>query len=100
MAHAQSTPLGPGQDDMLLVVDLQNDFCPGGSLAVPEGDRIVPLVNRLMQHFAHVALTQDWHPPGHASFASSHPGKQPFETTTLPYGEQTLWPAHCVQGTS
>jgi len=95
MPHA----LAPGRDDMLLVVDLQNDFCPGGSLAVPEGDRIVPLVNRLMPAFAHVALTQDWHPPGHASFAASHPGKQPFETTRLAYGEQTLWPAHCVQGT-
>ncbi|HTW52882.1 MAG TPA: bifunctional nicotinamidase/pyrazinamidase [Stellaceae bacterium] len=82
--------------DVLLVVDVQNDFCPGGALAVPEGDAIVPGVNRLAREFAHVVLTQDWHPPGHSSFASAHPGKQPAET---PYGTQILWPDHCVQGT-
>jgi nicotinamidase/pyrazinamidase len=85
--------------DLLLLVDLQNDFCPGGALAVPGGDAVVPVANRLDAAFAHVVLTQDWHPPGHASFASSHPGKQPFETIAMPYGEQTLWPDHCVQGT-
>ena len=78
--------------EVLLIVDVQNDFCPGGALAVAEGDAIVPSINRLAQSFAHVILTQDWHPPGHASFASSHPGKRPF-------GAQTLWPDHCVQGT-
>ena len=83
----------------LIVVDLQNDFCPGGALAVPGGDAIVPAINRLVAEFEHVILTQDWHPPGHASFASSWRGKAPFETVTLSYGEQTLWPDHCVQGT-
>lgn len=86
--------------DVLVVVDVQNDFCPGGALAVPRGDEIVPLVNRIAAGFAHVVLTQDWHPPGHASFASAHPGKQPFETIELPYGTQVLWPDHCVQGTA
>ncbi|HLI11869.1 MAG TPA: bifunctional nicotinamidase/pyrazinamidase [Alphaproteobacteria bacterium] len=94
---AQQTPVTAG--DILLVVDLQNDFCPGGALAVPGGDEVVPLVNRLMASFAHVAMTQDWHPRGHRSFASSHPGRQPFETVSLAYGMQTLWPDHCVQGT-
>jgi nicotinamidase/pyrazinamidase len=85
--------------DVLLTVDVQTDFCPGGRLAVPHGDEVVPTINRLGRLFAHVVLTQDWHPAGHRSFASSHPGKQPFETTTLDYGEQVLWPDHCVQGT-
>jgi nicotinamidase/pyrazinamidase len=85
--------------DVLLIVDVQNDFCPGGALAVPEGDAIVPAVNRLARRFSHVILTQDWHPRGHASFASSHPGKQPFESIEAPYGQQILWPDHCVQGT-
>jgi len=85
--------------DVLIVVDVQNDFCPGGALAVPQGDEIVPAVNRLAAGFAHVILTQDWHPRGHASFASSHPGRHPFETIELPYGQQILWPDHCVQGT-
>ena len=85
--------------DVLLIVDVQNDFCPGGALAVPHGDQIVPAVNRLAAEFAHVVLTQDWHPRGHASFASSHPGKQPFDTIDVPYGQQILWPDHCVQGT-
>jgi nicotinamidase/pyrazinamidase len=89
----------PRDDDVLLVVDLQNDFCPGGALAVPRGDAIVPLVNRLGERFRHIVMTQDWHPPGHRSFASAHPGRQPFETVDLAYGPQTLWPDHCVQGT-
>lgn len=85
--------------DVLLVTDLQNDFCPGGALVVPEGDEIVPLVNRLAQRFEHVILTQDWHPRRHISFASSHPGTRPFDTIEVAYGTQTLWPDHCVQGT-
>ena len=85
--------------DLLLVVDVQNDFCPGGALAVPRGDEIVPAVNRLARHFAHVVLTQDWHPLGHSSFAGAHPGKQPFDTVEMLYGDQILWPDHCVQGT-
>lgn len=85
--------------DVLVVIDVQNDFCPGGSLAVPDGDAIVPLVNELARQFDHVVLTQDWHPRGHSSFASTHPGRNVFETTELAYGSQTLWPDHCVQGT-
>ena len=85
--------------DVLLAIDLQADFMPGGALAVDGGDEIVPLVNRLASRFEHVAVTQDWHPPGHASFASSHEGAKPFETKRLEYGDQTLWPDHCVQGT-
>ena len=84
----------------LLVIDVQNDFIPGGQLAVPEGDQIVPLINRLGGLFKQVVIAQDWHPSGHASFASSHPGHQPYEVIQLPYGEQVLWPEHCVQGTS
>ena len=83
----------------LIVIDVQNDFCPGGALAVAGGGEIVPMVNRLIGEFDHVVLTQDWHPAGHSSFASLHPGKNPFETTEMPYGTQTLWPDHCVQGT-
>jgi len=89
----------PGGQDMLLVVDVQNCFTPGGSLAVNEGDKIIPIVNRLARSFPNVVLTQDWHTPGHVSFASSHPGKKPFESIQLPYGTQVLWPDHCVQGT-
>jgi nicotinamidase/pyrazinamidase len=89
----------PDDRDVLLIVDVQNDFCPGGALAVPDGDAIVPAVNRLARSFAHVILTQDWHPPGHASFASSHPGKRPFDAIDVSYGTQILWPDHCVQGT-
>ena len=89
-----------GERDVLLVVDIQNDFCPGGSLAVPRGDEIVPLINSLAAKFPHVVLTQDWHPRGHLSFASSHAGKQPFETIDVAYGRQILWPDHCVQGSS
>jgi nicotinamidase/pyrazinamidase len=88
------------EHDLLLVVDVQNDFLPGGALAVARGDAVVPVVNALARRFAHVALTQDWHVPGHLSFASSHPGRAPFETITLPYGPQVLWPDHCVQGTA
>jgi len=84
----------------LVVVDVQNDFIPGGALAVPQGDEVVPEINRLAARFDDVILTQDWHPRGHASFASSHPGKKPFETVELPYGSQVLWPDHCVQGTA
>ncbi|MBI3454137.1 MAG: bifunctional nicotinamidase/pyrazinamidase [Rhodospirillales bacterium] len=89
-----------GRADVLIVVDIQNDFCSDGALAVPGGEEIVPLVNRLMGRFAHVVLTQDWHPPGHLSFASAHPGREPFETVDLPYGPQILWPDHCIQDTS
>jgi nicotinamidase-related amidase len=85
--------------DALLVIDVQNDFCPGGALAVPEGDRVVPIINRLTPGFGLVVLTQDWHPAGHASFASSHPGRRPLEEIELPYGRQVLWPDHCVPGT-
>ncbi|MFG1466012.1 bifunctional nicotinamidase/pyrazinamidase [Xanthobacter sp. DSM 24535] len=85
--------------DVLLVVDIQNDFCSGGHLAVPHGDEVVPLINRLAGAFPHVVLTQDWHPPGHMSFASSHTGAQPFQTMEALYGTQVLWPDHCVQGT-
>lgn len=84
--------------DALIVIDLQNDFCPGGALAVTGGDEIVPLVNDLIRNTEHVILTQDWHPAGHSSFASSHHGRQPFEAIDMPYGAQTLWPDHCIQG--
>jgi nicotinamidase/pyrazinamidase len=89
----------PGDNDLLLIIDVQNDFCPGGALAVAGGDAVVPVINRLAERFAHIALTQDWHPSGHSSFATSHPGSAPFETISMPYGQQTLWPDHCVQGT-
>ncbi len=85
--------------DVLLVVDIQNDFCPDGALAVPRGDEVVPIVNRLSRRFHHVVLTQDWHPPHHSSFASSHPGRKPYDVIRLPYGPQILWPDHCIQGT-
>lgn len=86
-------------DDLLLIIDVQNDFCPGGALAVADGDAVVPVINRLAERFSHVALTQDWHPTGHSSFATAHPGSAPFESISMPYGQQTLWPDHCVQGT-
>jgi len=85
--------------DVLVVVDVQNDFCPGGTLAVPGGNEIVPTINRLARQFDDIVLTQDWHPPRHASFASSHEGREPMETVDLAYGTQVLWPDHCVQGT-
>lgn len=91
--------IGISERDVLLAVDIQNDFCPGGCLPVPCGDEVVARINSLASRFAHVVLTQDWHPPGHHSFASSHAGKRPFDTVALGYGPQILWPDHCVQGT-
>lgn len=88
------------ETDVLLAVDVQNDFCPGGALAVPGGEGVVAEINRLMGRFPHVVLTQDWHPAGHRSFASAHAGRRPYEAIPLPYGAQMLWPDHCVQGTS
>jgi nicotinamidase/pyrazinamidase len=90
----------PGEADVLIVVDVQNCFVPGGTLPVKEGDAVVPVINAMAKRFANVVITQDWHTPGHASFASAYPGKKPFETTTLAYGEQVLWPDHCVQGSA
>lgn len=84
---------------VLLVIDVQNCFLPGGSLAVKDGDKVVPVINDIAKKFADVVMTQDWHTPGHISFASSHGGKKPFETTDVKYGKQVLWPDHCVQGT-
>lgn len=83
----------------LVVIDVQNDFCPGGALAVAEGDRIIPGINALMGDFGVVVLTQDWHPEDHTSFAANHPGAAPFSVVEMPYGDQVLWPTHCVQGT-
>jgi nicotinamidase/pyrazinamidase len=91
--------LRPGETDALAVIDVQNCFLPGGTLPVPQGDQVVPLINRLAPLFTNVVVTQDWHTAGHASFASTHPGKKPFETVQLPYGTQVLWPDHCIQGT-
>jgi nicotinamidase/pyrazinamidase len=85
---------------VLIVVDVQNCFLPGGRLAVTDGDQVVPIINRIAKKFAHVVLTQDWHTPGHISFASAHSGKAPFDVVKLPYGDQVLWPDHCIQGTS
>ena len=87
-------------DQALIVIDLQNEFCPGGALAVDGGHEIVPLVNEQIAGFEHVILTQDWHPPEHSSFASTHPGKQPFEDIDMAYGRQRLWPDHCIQGSA
>ena len=84
----------------LIVIDVQNDFCPGGALGVPEGDLIVPGINALMADHDAVVLTQDWHPAGHSSFASSHEGKAPYDTTQMPYGDQVLWPDHCIIGST
>jgi nicotinamidase/pyrazinamidase len=92
--HLNLTPT-----DVLLVIDVQNDFCPGGALAVADGDAVIDPIHRAAQHFQHIVLTQDWHTPDHNSFASAHPGKKPFEHIKLAYGPQTLWPDHCVQGT-
>lgn len=85
--------------DVLLVVDVQNDFCPGGALPVTNGDEVIAPIHRLAPHFEHVVLTQDWHPANHSSFADNHPGTRPYESVKLDYGRQTLWPVHCVQGT-
>jgi len=89
----------PAQDAALIVVDVQNGFCDGGNLAVAGGAQVVPIINRLAPAFANIVITQDWHPAGHASFASAHPGKTAFDTTEMFYGSQVLWPDHCVQGT-
>jgi nicotinamidase/pyrazinamidase len=94
---AEMISIGPS--DVLLVVDVQHDFCPGGKLAVPRGDEVVPSINRIAARFPHVVLTQDWHPAGHHSFASSHAGRQPYDTIEVAYGRQILWPDHCVQAT-
>jgi len=91
--------IAPQPGDALLVIDVQNDFCPGGSLAVQNGDQIIPLINALGRKFEHIILTQDWHPAGHISFASSHADKKAFDLTHAPYGPQTLWPEHCIQST-
>ena len=93
-----SAPRLAGADSVLLVVDVQNDFCPGGALAVADGDAVVPVINHLAERFPHVVLTQDWHPSKHSSFASQHQGRRAFETIDLAYGPQTLWPDHCVAG--
>ncbi|MFM2045431.1 MAG: hypothetical protein RLY86_4007 [Pseudomonadota bacterium] len=90
----------PIETDALLLIDIQVDFCPGGTLAVGEGNAVVPVANALSPRFDTVILTQDWHPPGHSSFASSHPGMAPFDTAAMAYGPQTLWPDHCVQGSA
>ena len=95
---AKTSKIRPGAGDALIVVDVQSDFCPGGRLAVQKGDEVVPVINALAQRFENVVLTQDWHPAGHRSFATSHPGKKPFDSIELAYGEQVLWPDHCVQG--
>ena len=86
--------------DVLVAIDVQIDFCPGGALAVADGDAVVPAINFIAPNFPHLVATQDWHTPGHLSFADSHVGRKPFETIQLPYGPQTLWPDHCVQGTA
>jgi nicotinamidase/pyrazinamidase len=88
------------EQDVLLVIDVQNDFCPAGALPVGHGDEVVPIVNRLARHFQHVVLTQDWHPSGHESFASIHPDKAPYDTISVAYGTQILWPDHCIQATA
>lgn len=95
--NEEDFPLTPDQQDALLIIDVQNDFCPGGALEVPAGDEVVTIINNVSHKFQTIVLTQDWHPAGHASFASTH-SAEPFSTTTLHYGEQTLWPDHCVQG--
>jgi nicotinamidase/pyrazinamidase len=88
----------PNDDDVLLIIDVQNDFCSGGALEVADGEAVVPVINRLAERFDHVVLTQDWHPRGHSSFATSHPGSAPFDVIGMSYGQQTLWPEHCLQG--
>jgi nicotinamidase/pyrazinamidase len=99
-AQTATAKIKPTEQDVLLIVDVQNCFVPGGTLPVKDGDQVIPVINRLAPMFRRVVLTQDWHTPGHASFASAHPGKKPFETVTLAYGTQVLWPDHCVQGTA
>jgi nicotinamidase/pyrazinamidase len=97
-AASANKPMRIDPQDVLIVIDVQNDFCPGGALAVPDGDAVIAPIHRIAPRFGHILLTQDWHCPHHASFASSHPGKRPFESIELAYGAQTLWPDHCVQG--
>ena len=99
-SFARAAPIKPGADSALIVVDVQNCFIPGGTLPVKAGDEIVPIINALAKKFDNVVITQDWHTPGHTSFASVHEGKKPFESIKLAYGTQVLWPDHCVQGTS
>jgi nicotinamidase/pyrazinamidase len=94
-----TTKVHISDNDVLLAVDLQNDFCPGGRLAVPGGDEIIPLINQIARQFRHVVLTQDWHPKGHHSLASTHSDRKPFDMIELSYGAQVLWPDHCIQGT-
>ena len=94
-----AAPIKPGADSALIVVDVQNCFVTGGTLPVKGGEQVVPIINKLAKQFENVVVTQDWHTVAHASFASSHPGKKPFETTKLRYGTQVLWPDHCIQGT-
>jgi len=96
---AKGFPMNP-PDQALIVIDLQNDFCPGGALAVADGDAVLPRINALMDDFAMRVLTQDWHPANHSSFAANHPGAAAFTTIRMPYGPQVLWPAHCIQGTN
>ena len=95
-----ATKISPDERSVLIVVDVQNCFLPGGSLAVKDGEQVIPIINRIARAFTNVVMTQDWHTSDHISFASAHPGKKPFETIKLPYGDQVLWPDHCVQGTS
>jgi len=99
MARAQRK-IKPDRNCALLIIDVQNCFVAGGTLAVKDGEAVVPVINRIAPAFGNVILTQDWHTPGHVSFASAHPGHKPYETVTLPYGKQVLWPDHCVQGTA
>lgn len=99
VSPAMAAAIKPGKNAVLLVIDMQNCFLPGGTLPVNGGNEIIPVINALGKKFANVVLTQDWHTPNHISFASSHDGKKPFETTELSYGTQVLWPDHCVQGT-
>lgn len=94
------TQFQPDTGDCLIIIDVQNDFCAGGALAVPDAEAILPVINDLISNFTTIVLTQDWHPAGHSSFASSHSGKQPFDNIQLDYGDQTLWPDHCIQGSS
>jgi nicotinamidase/pyrazinamidase len=94
-----ASSIKPGSKDVFIVVDVQNCFIPGGSLAVKDGDQVVPIINKIAKGFRHVVMTQDWHTADHISFASQHPGKKPFDLIDLPYGKQVLWPDHCVQGT-
>jgi nicotinamidase/pyrazinamidase len=98
-ALSAAAPIKADDTSALLVIDVQNCFLPGGSLAVKDGDQVIAVINKIAKGFAHVVMTQDWHTPGHISFASSHAGKKPFETVDLKYGKQVLWPDHCVQGT-